>query len=77
MTELSDENGRAARLAGSDLEPAAIVTELYLAALGRPPTDAERGTAVARFTAPDITRRAAVEDVLWALLNSPGFLLNH
>ncbi len=75
--KLSDENGRAARLAASDLEPAAIVTELYLAALGRPPTDAERGTAVARFTAPDITRRAAVEDVLWALLNSPGFLLNH
>jgi hypothetical protein len=51
-----------------------IVTELYLAALSRPPSASEQSAIVARLdTASD--RRAALEDVLWALVNAKEFML--
>lgn len=50
----------------------AIVEELYLSALSRKPTDQELQTALAyRDEAP--YRKAAFEDLLWALLNSAEF----
>lgn len=53
---------------------AAILDELYLASLCRPPTERERAALLARIArAPD--RRAALEDVLWGLLNAKEFLL--
>ncbi len=67
-------SGTARKLADSDKKPAAIVDELFLAALSRRPTDAERAKLLDAFA--DGDRRAAVEDVLWALLNSKEFLYN-
>ncbi len=75
--KISSPTGRAARLAASDLSPDEIVVELYLAAFGRPPRGEESNAAHAAFTAPGATRRSAAEDVLWALLNSAEFVLNH
>jgi hypothetical protein len=66
--------GAARRLADSDARPAAVVDELFLAALARRPTDAERAKTLEAFA--DGDRRAAVEDVMWALLNSKEFLYN-
>ncbi|HUR54464.1 MAG TPA: DUF1549 domain-containing protein [Gemmataceae bacterium] len=66
--------GTARRLADSDLKPEAVLDELFLSALSRRPTDAERAKLLAAFA--DGDRRAAVEDVLWALLNSKEFLYN-
>jgi hypothetical protein len=66
--------GTARKLAESDRKPAAIIDELFLAALGRRPTDAERAKLLEAFI--DGDRRAAVEDVLWAILNSKEFLYN-
>jgi len=78
--KLASPEGRARRLADSDLPPTGIVTELYLATLSRVPTPAEMQAATAAFEtdnpSPD-TRRAATEDVLWALLNSAEFVFNH
>ena len=51
-----------------------IVTELYLATVSREPSSAEIEQAV-RYAAEKPDRRAALEDVLWALLNSRKFLL--
>ena len=51
-----------------------IVTEFYLATLTREPTASERASAVA-YIASKPNRRAALEDLLWALLNSKEFLL--
>jgi hypothetical protein len=51
----------------------AIVEELYLVALARPPSKEERAAAkglIARHG-----RRAGLEDVLWCLLNAKEFLL--
>lgn len=64
--------GSARRLAEGELPPAGIVEELFLSALNRRPTDAERSTLQNAFV--DTDRRTATEDVLWAILNSKEFL---
>jgi hypothetical protein len=66
--------GTARRLADSALPPDGVVEELFLAGLGRRPTAAE--TARMRDAFADGDRRAAAEDVLWAVLNSKEFLYN-
>jgi hypothetical protein len=52
----------------------AIVEELYLAALCRLPSLSEADALVARVEA-SADRRMALEDVLWALVNSKEFML--
>ncbi|MGL4465074.1 MAG: DUF1553 domain-containing protein, partial [Planctomycetia bacterium] len=58
-------------------DAAAVVDELYLATLSRRPSDAERQAAAAHLAVNEKNRRAALEDVAWALLNSKEFLLRH
>ena len=67
--------GAARRLAGTDMAPTAIIDELFLAALGRPPTEKERTPLLELFQEKD-GRRNAVEDVIWVLLNTKEFLYN-
>jgi hypothetical protein len=66
--------GTARKLADSDKKPDAIIDELFLATYARRPSDAERTKMLDAFA--DGDRRAAVEDVMWALLNSKEFLYN-
>ena len=54
----------------------AILEEVYLASLSRPPSPAERAATLA-YVARAADRRKAWEDVAWALLNSKEFLLRH
>ena len=68
---------RVQRLAESQLKPEEIVTEIYLACYARKPTDDELKIATATFTAEEATRRTAIEDVLWSLMNSAEFVFNH
>jgi len=77
QAKLADPGGRVRLLADSTRSPEEIISELYLSALGRPPSDSERRAASAAFSADGATRRSAAEDILWALLNSPEFVLNH
>jgi hypothetical protein len=72
--KLSADDGQAARLAASSLDPEQIVSELYLAAYCREPTSRERRAALAAFRRAGATRRSATEDLLWALINSPEFV---
>lgn len=53
-----------------------MTDELYLSALGRPPTDGER-QAVKESLAEGASREEAWQDVLWALINSSEFVFNH
>jgi hypothetical protein len=70
---LASAKGRVADLVGSARTDDEIIDELYVATSARVPSAAER--AVARRTlAGDRTR--GTEDLLWALLNSPEFLVN-
>ena len=67
------ETGRAATLANSKKTSYEMVDEIYLLVYGRLPTTAERQVAV-RLEKPQANRRKLIEDLLWALLNTPEFL---
>jgi len=77
QARISDPEGRAAKLAGSTMSEAEIIGELYAAAYGRKPTEEEVGLAAQAFTADGATRQTAVEDIMWALINSAEFVFNH
>jgi hypothetical protein len=68
--------GRVATLLESHRDDAAVIEELYLATLSRMPTSAERQTA-GKFIASVPSRKEAVEDLLWTLLNCSEFVMNH
>jgi hypothetical protein len=71
---VSEPENRLGRLLKAGKSNGEIIEELFLAGLCRLPTDAERAALVVRIeSAAD--RRAALEDVLWGLLNSKEFLL--
>jgi hypothetical protein len=50
---------------------------LYLAALSRPPSQAEAGVALRLLNSSSKDPSAPWQDILWALLNSNEFILNH
>ena len=75
QSDIQASDGRARKLADSDRTSADIIDELFLATLSRFPSPAERNRTLQEFERMD--RRAAAEDILWALLNSREFLYNH
>ena len=73
---LSDRNNRLRRLIREGKADPEIVEECYLAALCRPPTGAESARALG-YLADHPDREKALEDVLWAVLNSKEFIFQH
>ena len=74
---LQHRKGRAARLAASDLSDEQVTEELYLVTLCRSPTPEETKVVcqhLGKVQQERKVRRYAVEDVLWALINSTEFL---
>jgi hypothetical protein len=61
--------------------PRAIITDLYVVALNRPPTDREIQSITSAFPLNRAVREredmARYADLFWALLNSNEFILNH
>jgi len=53
-----------------------VLDELYLRALGRRPTDAERPKLMSFFSDPK-TDEQVLNDLFWALLNAKEFVFNH
>jgi hypothetical protein len=72
--KLSSDSGRVAKLIASGKPDAELIDELFLATLGRFPTDGEKASLVERLQKSPDQRRRAVEDVLWALVNHREFL---
>jgi hypothetical protein len=72
--KLQSDKGTVARLAASKLSDAEVIRELYLLAYCRLPDADELTTCQARFAKAGAQRRLAVEDLLWALINTPEFL---
>lgn len=75
--KLQDDQGRAARLAASELPAESILDELMLATLNRFPTTAERELLLNKLNSDKTSRRQVIEDILWALLNHNEFLFQH
>ncbi|MFO1091953.1 MAG: DUF1553 domain-containing protein [Planctomycetaceae bacterium] len=72
--KVANDNGTAARLAGSELAPAQIVEELYLSVYSRLPDKEELNIGTGLYDTEGKQRRAATEDLLWSLLNTPEFV---
>jgi Protein of unknown function (DUF1553)/Protein of unknown function (DUF1549)/Bacterial Ig-like domain (group 2) len=74
--KLADPSGRAGALAAMD--NMALIRESYLRTLSREPSGRELADYTAALSGvPPEERRAAVEDLLWALLTSREFLFQH
>lgn len=74
---ITRENNHLSRwLADDSLDDAAVIGNLYWSVLSRAPTDAELA-AMRDHTGEADDRRAAFEDVAWALMNAKTFLLRH
>ncbi len=77
QAKLSADTGRAAQLAAEPTEADdAKIDELYQLALARLPSESER-QAVRDHLQGQTDRRAAMEDIVWSLINSKEFLFNH
>lgn len=71
---LKQDDGRIATSVSSDQPTENIISDLYWSALSRPPADSELASLITYVnTKPD--RRAALDDIVWALVNSNEFLL--
>jgi len=74
--KVRDPNNRLRRLAAAGKPNADIVTELYLAALCRRPSDAELAAATKHVDSGS-DRFRGLEDICWALVNANEFLFQH
>jgi hypothetical protein len=73
---LAENGDRSQKLLESGKSDEAIVEELYLATIGRRPTDLEKQKILEVF--PFATdRKRSVENLEWSLINSIEFVLNH
>jgi len=75
--KIHSHQGRARKLATSDLTPQALIDELFLVSLSRFPSIDEQNLFLEAFSRPSSNRQAAVEDILWTLLNSKEFIYIH
>ena len=72
-TKIADKTGRIGQLLAASKPHEEIITDLYLAALCRPPTDQERAMCQ-KFLAEAASPEECYQDLLWALMNSKHFL---
>ncbi|MFO0798195.1 MAG: DUF1549 domain-containing protein [Gemmataceae bacterium] len=74
--KLAAGTGRVAQLAKAKLSDEELVEEAFLATLSRRPTADERASSLAHVRAAR-TRQEATTDLVWALINTREFILNH
>ena len=78
QARIADAKGRASRLTEQqDLTVRDILSELYLSAYSRYPTDEEIVAISQVLERRSVDRQTATEDILWSLLNSAEFVYNH
>ncbi|MEZ6086605.1 MAG: DUF1553 domain-containing protein [Pirellulaceae bacterium] len=77
QAKITSDSGRAAELASSELTADEIVRQLYLSAYSRLPSPEELKFATSLIDSSKeegAQRRGAIEDLMWALLNTPEFM---
>jgi hypothetical protein len=72
---VADPNGRVTTAVLSGRPDSSLIEELYLASLSRLPTKDEAASAAKYLSGGPRATRA--QDLLWALLNSKGFLYSY
>jgi hypothetical protein len=66
--------GLISRLRDAKVDNLALVREIYLSVLNRPPTEEELNQGVGYLVG--VERIEGSQDLMWALMNSPAFLFN-
>jgi hypothetical protein len=74
--KIKEPSGRVAQVLASGGDEAAQIDELYLTALSRLPTDQERATCRQFLTTAE-NPASGLQNLLWTLLNTREFLLQH
>ena len=75
QNKISDSKGRVAVHVAAKKPDEPFITELYLRAFGRSPRPDEMATAL-NYVKTEPERKAALEDLVWALLCSKEFMFN-
>jgi hypothetical protein len=73
---LNAPGGRLEKLASSQLTPAQMAEDVWLAAYSRTPTTDEQAY-VENYLNTATDKKVALEDVMWSVLNSKEFVFNH
>ncbi|QDT33510.1 DUF1549 domain-containing protein [Thalassoglobus polymorphus] len=87
-SKLAAGTGRAATLTKKEISPEEKISELYLCAFSRPPTENELKTALAYLSeipldtngkpvADATAHQQNLRDLIWALMNTKEFMFNH
>lgn len=74
--KINDPAGRAARLLKADGDAGSKIDELYLATVSRLPTEVEHDACL-KFLAGTESAENGLQNVLWSLINTREFLLQH
>ena len=65
---------QAADVRESGLAAAALATDLYRRIYGRNPTEDESALVVSVLNEENGNRRESIEDLMWAMINTPEFV---
>ncbi len=77
QAKLTSPKGRVGAWAASAQTPAEVIQEIYWSAYSRAPDPEEMQAAAAHFTREGVTRAEAVQDIVWAVVNTAEFVFNH
>jgi hypothetical protein len=77
LARVAHPSGRVAQLVAQLADDRALVEELYLWSLARPPSEAEVQAALAHVQSYQGQRAEAAQDLAWVLLNSRDFMFNY
>ena len=77
QAKLTHESGTVAKFVTAFKDDAKLVEELYLTFYARPPSAKELEIGTKHLKKYPNNRRAAAEDLAWALMNSTEFMFNH
>lgn len=76
-SRIQSKNGNSAKWAKSKMTPDQIVEEIYLTAYSRYPTIEEKRLGRSLFEEEGANRQQVIEDLMWALLNTPEYLFKN
>ena len=75
--KIGDRGGKASRWAESNRGANELIDEIYLTMLARRPIESESKLLLEMLADTATSRRAMIEDIMWAIMNSKEFLYNH
>lgn len=75
--KVTNDSGLAAGLAASQKTPEEVVDDMYLTIYARRPTTEEATFAREHIQRDPNARRKAIQDLVWAMLNTPEFVFKH